>query len=563
MAYFNHAFRKMFLATGDNQFAAPVLDLAGNPITADTNGALLDTSGLSSTVLNQLSQIQKSALISSPLTSGYVGIFDPKTHVSYTASDLTTCCPVYIAGSAIQSNDKIGPFHGGYTETNKSKTINPKYVSRLYTQDACPARADVVNIGSTPFNVGGAILSVTAPTAGGTGYLPGTYNVTATGSVSGIGAVFSVVVQGGVVINVTLVITGSGYLAGEELTIVGGNNDATFDVDTVNVAAGNGSCCATFLCDETYSLRLDIKGSPALRFLNRNTYLTVEAYTGCCPDDEVAPTPVDSTLVFIEWARQIAGSPLISPFVKLVVIAQDGTILYDPATSPGDLAQTASGLTWDTYVSPGYIQDACAGLIIEGAYVDTKFGDCTFQSTDFFEKEPVLIFASLMDLNGDPCEFEGLCVIKECTAKQAEGFGEQVIRDLILSESYRQNFFHSDLRIREITQGNQMLTDVNRNAQYDRAYLLHSVPRFNNPSSTFDSDQYLLEFVGLAGSGSLVGLVETLTTWLEGCGVCEIEAFECSAPCEVIVDIPPFVEARRGALSPPLFGGGGIGVPLP
>jgi hypothetical protein len=554
MAYFNHAFRKMFLATGETQLAAPVLDLAGNPITADTNGALLDTSGLSSTVLNQLSQLQKSG--GAPLTSGYVGIFDPKAHTSYTQGDLTTCCPIYIAGSAIQSNDKIGPFHGGYTETNKSKTINPKYVSRLYTQDACPASADVVNIGSTPFNVGGAITSVSAPTAGGTGYTPGTYNVTATGSVSGIGAVFLIVVNAlGVVTDVTVVATGSGYILGEELTIVGGNNDATFDVNSVNAAAGNGSCCATFLCDETYSLRLDIKGSPALRFLNRNTYLTVDAYTGCCDDDDITPTPVDSTLVFIEWARQIVNSPLISPFVKLVVIAQDGTILYDPATSPGDLAQTASGLTWDDYVSPGYIEDACGGLIIEGAYVDTKFGDCTFQSTDFFEKEPVLIYASLMDLNGDPCEFEGLCVIKECNAKQAEGFGEQVIRDLILSESYRQNFFHSDLRIREITQGNQMLTDVNRDAQYDRLYLLHSVPRFNNPSSTFDNDQYLLEFVGLAGSGSLTALIETLNDWLTECGVCEIEAFECSAPCEVIVNIPPFVSGRRG-LQPPLGGGG-------
>lgn len=548
MAYFNHAFRKMFLATGVTQSATPVVDLAGNTITADTAGSLLDTSGLNTNVLNQLSQIQKSGgtPLSSPLTSGYVGIFDPKTHESYTVSDLTTCCPVYIAGSAIQSNDKIGPFHGGYTETNKSKTINPKYVSRLYTQEACPASSDVVNIGSTPFNVGGAILTVSAPTVGGTGYTPGLYNVTATGSVSGIGAVFSIIVNAlGEVTNVSVVVTGSGYLAGEELTIVGGNNDATFDVNTVNAAAGNDSCCATFLCDETYSLRLDIKGSPALRFLNRNTYLTVDAYTGCCDDDDIDPTPVDSTLVFIEWAKQIVSSPLISPFVKLVVIAQDGTILYDPATSASDLAQTASGLTWDDYVSPGYIEDACGGIILEGAYVDTKFGDCTFQSTDFFEKEPVLLYASLIDYNGDPCEFEGLCVIKECNAKQAEGFGEQVMRDLVMSESYRQNFFHSDLRIREITQGNQMLSDIDRSAQYDRLYLLHSVPRFNNPSSTFDNDQYLLEFVALAGSGSLTTLRSTLGTWLEGCGVCEIEAFECSVPCDVIVDIPPFVERLR------------------
>jgi len=544
MAYFNHAFRKMFLATGTQQLGAPVVDLAGNTITANTAGSLLDTSGLNTNVLNQLSQIQKSG--GSPLTSGYVGIFDPKTHESYTDNDLTDCCPIYIAGSAIQANDKIGPFHGGYTETNKSKTINPKYVSRLYSQEACPASSDVVNIGSTPYNAGGAVLTASVSNTG-SGYTPGTYNVTTTGG-TGVGVVFEIAVgPGGDVVSVnSIAATGNSYTAGDILTVVGGDNNAEIEILTVNQAAGDDSCCATFLCDETYSLRLDIKGSPALRFLNRNTYLTVDAYTGCCDDDDIDPTPVDSTLVFIEWAKQIVSSPLISPFVKLVVIAQDGTILYDPATSASDLAQTASGMTWDDYVSPGYIEDACGGIILEGAYVDTKFGDCTFQSTDFFEKEPVLLYASLIDYNGDPCEFEGLCVIKECNAKQAEGFGEQVMRDLIMSESYRQNFFHSDLRIREITQGNQMLSDIDRSAQYDRLYLLHSVPRFNNPSSTFDNDQYLLEFVALAGSGSLTPLQTTLGTWLEGCGVCEIEAFECSVPCDVIVDIPPFVENLRG-----------------
>jgi len=542
MAYFNHAFRKMFLATGETQTNAPVLDLAGNPITADTDGALLTTQGLSSIVLNQLSQLQKEDGI--PLQSGYVGIFDPKNHVSYTQQDLVNnCCPIYIAGSAIQSNDKIGPFHGGYTETNKSKTINPKYVSRLYTQDACPASSEVVNIGATPYNVGGSILGLPpALTTPGSGYVAGTTTVV---SANGIGAIVDIAVNiDGEVVEVTVVYGGQGYEEGEILTIVGGDGEATIEVLSVNEPAGGANCCKEFLCDETYSLRIDIKGSPALRFLNRNTYLTVEAYTGCCPDDAITPTPVDSTLVFIEWANQIVSSPLISPFLKLVVITENGTILYDPATSAGDLAQVG-GITWNDYVSPGHIEGACAGIILEGAYVDTKFGDCTFQTSDFFEKEPIKIYASLIDMNGDPCEFGDLCVVKECEAKQAQGFGEQVMRDLVLSESYRQNFFHSDLRIREITQGNQILSDVNRNAQYDRLYLLHSVPRFNNPSSTFDNDQYLLEFVGLTNTGSLSGITSVLSQWLASCGVCEIEAFDCPVACVPVVDIPPFVEALR------------------
>jgi hypothetical protein len=538
MAYFNHAFRKLFLATGADQSAVPLRDLDGSVINTSTGGALVLTPGVPSLALNQLSALAKAN--GDNLTSGYVGIFDTKTHRTI---DPTDCCPIYIAGSAIYANDKIGPFHGGYQETNKSKVINPKYVSRLYTQDACTASAEVVHIGATPYTIGGSILTLDgASLVGGTGYTNGTSLATVT-SANGTGATVQITVALGVVTAVALVYGGLNYEAGEELTIVGGNGDATIEVATVNAGAGGADCCKEFLCNETYSLRMDIKGSPVLRFLNRHTYFTAEAYTGCCDDTAVAPTPVDSTLVFIEWAKQFANSPLIGNFIALVVVAEDGTLLYDPATDAADLP--AGAVTWDQYVSAGHIQDACAGMIVRGAYVDTKFGDCTFQTSDFFEKEPVKLYASLVDMNGDPCEFGAICVVKECEAKQAEGFGEQVMRDLVLSESYRQNFFHSDLRIREITQGNQMLEDVDRSAQYDRLYLLHSVPRFNNPSSTFDNDQYLLEFVGLAGSNSMANLTNVLTDWLDGCGVCELEAFECTAPCEPLVDVPPFNPQTR------------------
>jgi hypothetical protein len=36
------------------------------------------------------------------------------------------------------------------------------------------------------------------------------------------------------------------------------------------------------------------------------------------------------------------------------------------------------------------------------------------------------------------------------------------------------------------------LATVNRAALYDQVLILHNVPRFNNPSSTFDNDQYLI-----------------------------------------------------------------------
>jgi hypothetical protein len=176
---------------------------------------------------------------------------------------------------------------------------------------------------------------------------------------------------------------------------------------------------------------------------------------------------------------------------------------------------------------------------MNGAYVDTKFGDCTFQISDFYEKEPVKLYVSEVDFNGDPCAFDGICVVHECFGTQANGLGETILRDFQLSEAYRQNFLHSDFRIREITQGDQIVRAINRNALYYSYYLQHSVPRHNNPSGTFDSDQYLLQFVSLS---ALSNFAETTETWLDGCGVCEInvgeDAYGCLTDCNVLIDFP-------------------------
>lgn len=434
MAYFNHAFKKSFLV---------------DTFTSKAGGRL-------GTPNNQLAL-------------GELALVDAKTWNILDTAGPSGCCNIVIANGSLYERDKIGPFHGGYLETNKSKEINPKYVSRVYSSEANLPQQMVVNIGNTPY--------------------------------------------------------------------------------TESLEPADTACCKEFLCGETYYLRLDIKGSPALRFLNHQAYLTVSAYTGCCPEGTIVPTPVDSTLVMIEWAKQIVNSPLISPFILPVVIAEDGTAYYKPGTvdTNGDLYPD----TWDEYETTGHTEGECAGLILYGAYVDTKFGDCSFQLTDFYEVEPVKIYASEVDLNGDPCEFTGICVKNECEGLQGNGFGETVLREVVLSESYRQNFFATDIRIREITQGNQILDAVSRTLYYDVLYLQHNVPRFNNPTSTFDNDQYLLQIYGLAGSfdngvpnGSLntvlVDIANWLTDWLHTCSsTCNVEAFAAETNCTPNVPVVP------------------------
>lgn len=534
MAYFNHAFQKAFLATGATQTSVAIAKMDGSTISTSTNFGYVTTDGVPTYGLNQLK-----ALAASETANGYIGIFDPKTNLTITPD---SCCNAYLAGSAIYANDKIGPLAGGYQETNKSKMINPKYVSKYYSVAPCSPQNNVIHVGSTYWTAGGGTLTVDTLVAG-TGYDNGTYAVeTINGDGTGTGCILEIVVTGGTVDSATVLNPGKGYAVNDTLTLVGGNDDATVDVATITSAhaqTGCGTdynCCKEFLCGETYNLRIDIKGSPALRFLDHNAYYTADAYTGCCPDGAIAPVAVDSTEVMIKWANGITNSPIVSPFVQVVVQAEDGSLWYAPGTSATFLAAQGAD-TWNNYVSTGHTDGACAGLILNGAYVDTKFGDCTFQLTDFYEVEPVKLYASEVDLTGDPCAFDGLCVVTECQGLQVQGLGETVLRELTMSESYRQNFLATDLRIREITQGNQIISSINRSGLYYRYSILHSVPRFNNPSGTFDNDQYLLE---VFSQNALTTFNTDMENWLgtSGCSVCDIEAITCETTCVVPIDFP-------------------------
>jgi hypothetical protein len=437
MAYFNSAFKKTIIM---NTFVPPV---AGTTTTAD-------------------------------LQAGEVSIFDART---LRGADLTDpCCQLIIAaGPHTRANDgsvdaaltyaggsdKIGPFHGGYQESIKTKGIQAKYLNNFYVQDSNAAQPYVLNIGTT----------------------------------------------------------------------------------ITTIADGTENCCPTFLCGEQYHLRVDVKGDAVLRTLNHQGYVEVTADGGCCPDDEIDPVEVDPALIMIQWAEGIWRNAIVTgngpnfngattgnaatrfnerPFMIPVVQLSPGagggvpggvvtTLLYPPGTDAAVLAAAAlvPGVTtvgtWDEYGTatiPSTFtigNGDCAGMSLQTAYLDTRFGDCTFQTSDYYGLEPIRIYASQVDLNGDPCAFEGICVTVECPGRQAQGLGETAARDLILSESYRQNFFSSDLRIREITQGNLMLGggpgQVDRTILYDRTMILHSVPRFNNPTGTFDNDQYLVEIL--------------------------------------------------------------------
>ena len=454
MAYFNHAFRKTMLM---NEYV---------PVTGAND--------------------------TSELTAGQVALYNAQTFtgINPAAGDCDPCPFMIVSGSPYR-NDRIGPFHGGYQETIKSKGINPRYVTKLWGGLANEAQPFILHIGSTEFTQG---------------------------------------------------------------------------------SVGDG-CCPEFLCGENYHLRVDVKGSPVLRMLNHQGYIEVTAYGGCCPDQPddplIAPVAVDPAGIMIQWAEGIWNSvvvtgngpnfasqgpaasaarqnpePLMVPVVSLGPGAVTDTLLYPPGyfvgkgTLQADIA-TATGHTvdtWDNYVA-GTLDPAtdCAGLTLVGAYEDTRFGDCTFQTSDWYGLEPLRIYASEVDLNGAPCEFTGICIEAECEGRQANGLGETAARDFILSESYRQNHFATDLRIREITQGNDLLdatlAGVDRTALYDRLMIQHSVPRFNNPTGVFDNDQYVIEILTTADAGgqaARAALLADINILFDNCGV----------PCPTVAEDP-------------------------
>lgn len=510
MSYFNHAFRKTFVGT--NGFTG----LAGGQL--GTTGNIFQ--------------------------GGQFGFVNPRTWQVINPLDNPGCCNLILAAGSIYQNDKIGPFHGGYRESNKSKEINPRYVNKFYRVDPCLPQNEVVHVGNTAYTDDVALNLIILND--GVDLVNGVYTdipLVDTTAPTGSGLVANITVVGNNVTFVEIVNGGTGWVDGDVVTVASTDlipyTDGTGTQPTFTVNAGVGAnCCKEFFCGETYTLRVDVKGSPALRLLNHNSYIIASAYGGCCPDGAIAPVVIDSTLIFKQWAEAITRYPVISPFMQIILIDETGTPWYAPGTDPAFLASLpVPADTWDHYVSPGHTPDGCAGLVLNGAYVDTKFQNCTFQISDFYEVEPVRLYVSEVDLNGDPCLFNGVCVVKECEGRQVMGLGESVARDVILSEQYRQNFFHSDFRIREITQGYSVFDFINRNVLYTRYFIQHNVPRFNNPTSTFDNDQYLLEVITC---GQLTAFEQFVTDWLTDCSQCTgLEVEGCvEDPCEPIYNFP-------------------------
>ena len=507
MSHFNHAFCKAFVGTKATQASVP------GTANAVSDG-LLTTAGISTAQL-------KNAAAPNTLGLGTYGFFNKDNYLSVNVAspEVTEGRSLIFASASIFPNDKIGPFHGGYSESNKSKYINPKMILNFYKIESSAPEQAILHIGNTNFQTAFSLLFVSPC---GAGYTPGDYvGVPTTTSGAGIGLTVDVTVNAaGEIVSMVENQVGTGYLVADTITpdaATLGHDGVGAECDTTEVATlGAQDCEFEFLCGETYNLYLNLTGNPVLRYLNHDSYRNLAAYTGCCPEDAISPVAVDSTLVMINWANQIVTSPYLKDFILPVVFDEAGTPWFATAALAVTAGWPATQI-WANYVSTGHTPGRLAGIRLIGAYIDTRFGTCTFQTSDYFNKDFVRIEAQLVDETGQPCVFNGLCVVTECCGFGGEGFGQTYLNELIQSEAYLQNKFSSDPRIREITQGDAFFNAIDKDLFYDKYVIQHVVPRYNNPSSVHDDDQYNLVLYVTAGvSGA--ALETLLTTWLLAAG---------------------------------------------
>lgn len=439
MAYFPHAFQKL---------------LVGLPKT-------------------QIEDFITDTVLTTAIAPGQIGVVDKATNLTIDVSNLATAVyanhPImYLAQGSFHTVDTLGnSFHGGYQETIKSQGINPKYVSDFYV--------------TTPADPLNEIWTVCAE--------------------------------------------------GCELP-----------------------------CETTYRLRIDVKGVPVLRALDRNMYYTVDAYTGCCTDPD-QPNFVDPNTVLLQWADEINAQNQLNKFVRasvinmleeavdvsysdastlvtddaafvpvegmiiigtdipigsyvgdvtpvgaapitayeFTVVDADGNLVTIPETLDGtvDFFET---IDTDTYVpaTGEAIADVMGCLVVEAAYVDTTFGVCSYDPSDFVGIEPLELNLSVVDQTGDPCVNNCFTATERQNAYQGKGFADPLIKEYILFKRYRQEDYHYDPRMREILDDTTMscgATDIAPNAKYYTYNILHSIPRKSNPSGTMDNDQYLIKIV--------------------------------------------------------------------
>lgn len=137
-----------------------------------------------------------------------------------------------------------------------------------------------------------------------------------------------------------------------------------------------------------------------------------------------------------------------------------------------------------------------AGVKITGAYADTRFGNCSFEPTDYFSQRPLRIRVSQVDSSGIPCD-TGAKVTQLQYGTVATQSGEYLIRQYLKASSLEAyNAWSSDPRVRDVLD-QQVLSFIDRTKFYNLYYLVYTMDRFRanfNTSQPNDKFETILAF---------------------------------------------------------------------
>jgi hypothetical protein len=468
MAYFNHAFCKSFL----------VKSVAGSAVATQT------------------------------LTAGQIGAAEGDwTALSPTAITAAAKAKnlIYIAQGSLMPKDKVGT-HGGYQESVKSKGINPRYVTKLWSSNCQTAiqSSVTINVDQTCAPCG-ENLYLRLDVKGSPALRFLNHNAYAIGDSSGSAALNNSLpgiccADGQEFLDPAVAIAKAADMLLEDpiikpfvaegssgnvatLTVSAGGSGYPSSTTTTGVATTGGSGSG---------LKVDITTTGAAitsAVINANNggkgykvgdIVDVAGGTG----GKLAVATVAAGGVIVETT----AVPFTSHTIAQIL---DGT--YTPSADP-----VADGVK--------------ASVTFVGAFVGTSFDDCSFDTRDFYNKEPIQLFASILDETGDPCNACGTSSRVKGVIQQTQG--ETVLRSLLLHERYLQNPYHQgasdSMRLNEIEGFDAIKAEVDRTATYKVYYLQHSIPRLNNPTGVFDNDQYVYQFFVKCSDGAVIADMDNM-----------------------------------------------------
>lgn len=522
----------------------PVNNTSGN---SSLSGGFLTAANQQLGILNQVTGTP-----ASNFGPGTFGFFNPKTWLSVGSSNPPTdCCPLVFAAASFYSKDKLNDFQGRYQRLIMSKEIYPSLVKGFYRIDSCAPQPGIYHIGQTPATSSslppGAILDLEVKEVNcSSGSIPTTATnvgslsiVSSANSTASLGS-FAVTIQnlGGGQYGLAVTPGGSNFTVGDLISGTVGSCTITFEVTSVDVSS---DCCFDFLCDSSYPFLFQLYGTPAYQAFYRPIIRELMVQTPCCDPGSNPPLYVDPLWVYWQLALQIAQDPQLNKFIYPIVVLNNGTYFYPDQELYPELTIPSGANTFSDIPAALLSNSATsfcgtrrAGIILQTAYVETRFGNCTFVARDGYTYDPVRLRFSLRHYEKDTKCSNGICFFIECQGHQGEGSGESVLRDLMHSEWHRTYNAPglTDLRMREIEFGNDLINAVNRNGRYTKYILIFDVRRQGNWAQAEPFEEWRLNLYTASPNTAFETFVNA---WLTPCGCNPMQVINCNR-CDISID---------------------------